>query len=490
MPASCPAERDRLIAARLRAAIGNHETIGEAIQWHAAKAVECREMLRDDVHGYMPLKPERIRRLERELYEHECSYQVLFRQQEREILMATATKSHTNGKSGHIAKLLGITPEKAAAIANPIRHEQAVKPESPAARIRRELGLKEKPSVRKEAPPQDDVIDRQSHFLGMDYAELEDEVEPVVPVRASSVEEIEASPEFEAIVDESCYAPVEIQPGRTMQSVFCSPEMASELLQARSRKLQRRLVDADVDLIATDIVEGRWIETGEPIVFNDKGGLVDGQHRLEAIIRAGIGVRLLILRGVPAAAMQAGGGGRRKTKGDVLKSLGATNTSNVAALIDFVLAFNPIDATLSAKPSNMRVKEFYEAHPEMEEAGSYGHKLVRLAHSAVAPAAAYWYFSAIDPDLVRSMYDSLASLDGLDRRPQLKTLHKYLSDNGDRFKAKVVDGKKTVSEENPKRHTLRILAAFVITWNAIRRNKSLGRIQMPREFPQIDGLEV
>lgn len=487
MPASCPADRDRLHAARLHAAMGDHETIGEAIQWHAARAVECREMLRDDIHGYRPLKPERVRRIERELYEHECSYQILFRQQEREILMATGTKSHVNGKSGSIAKMLKISPEAAAQIVNPISHKAAA-PESRAAKMRRELGLKEKPSARKETP-EDDVVDRQAHFLGMDYAEPEDEVEPVVPVRASSVEDIEVSPEFAAVVDRS-FAPVQYRPGRTIQAVFCTPEIAKEFLKHRSAKLQRNLVKADYMRIAKDIKEGRWVDTGETIAFDINGNLVDGQHRLEAIVEAGIGIWLDVMRGVPAKAMRAGGCGRKKTKGDAIRSQGCASAPQAASAIDFILSFNPFDATFSASPSNARTADFYEEHPEVESSVYQGRRLAAMCKTNIAPVVAHWYFAAVDPVLADQMFDRLATMSEFDAQPQLKVLYAYLQAYGSPFKRKVSKGKSEITKESPRIHIVRLLAAFVLTWNAIRNNRSFTRIQMPREFPQIDGLEA
>jgi len=487
MSAFCVDRKGRLDAARFAAAMGDHETIGEAIQWHAAKSVECREMLRSDIHGYEPLKPDRVRQVERQLYEHESSYQILFRKQERELSMATASnKTHVNGKSGHIAKLLGITPDKAEAIANPMKHS-AKGSESRAAKLRRELGLKEKPSVRKGDPEDEPITDRQAHFLGADFADPEEDIEPVIPVRATVIPQAEASPEFDAIVNEEDCPVAQVAPGRTVQEILCTPQRAKEFLRARSKELQRGLVKAAVALIADDIRNDRWVETGEPIIFDANGNLVDGQHRLEAIIAADKGVRIWVARGLPPKAMQAGGCGRKKTRADALKSLGSSQPTRSASVVGFILSFNPFDGTMAPAPSNVRSAEFYEEHPEIDNAVTYGRRLSNICYTSTAGAVAYWYFSAVDPDLAGKMFDSLTTMSDLDGMPPLKTLYAYLQKHG-KPKHKQVDG--DVVREQERTHVLRLLAAFVMAWNAIRAGKSLARISMPSTFPQINGLEV
>jgi len=55
-----------------------------------------------------------------------------------------------------------------------------------------------------------------------------------------------------------------------------------------------------VDYYAAQMVAGLWRTTHQGIAFDDLGRLVDGQHRLWAIVQSGASVKLMIARGLTA----------------------------------------------------------------------------------------------------------------------------------------------------------------------------------------------
>ena len=62
----------------------------------------------------------------------------------------------------------------------------------------------------------------------------------------------------------------------------------------------RNLRESTVKSYEIDMRSGNWVATHQGIAFNDLGDLIDGQHRLTAIVRAGVTVRMLVTRGLPA----------------------------------------------------------------------------------------------------------------------------------------------------------------------------------------------
>lgn len=83
----------------------------------------------------------------------------------------------------------------------------------------------------------------------------------------------------------------------SMQVERISPATAKEYLKANKnnyRKLNRSVVNR----YAEDMKVGRWELNGEPIVFDEEGTLKNGQHRLAAIIVAGVTVDIAVVRGV------------------------------------------------------------------------------------------------------------------------------------------------------------------------------------------------
>lgn len=66
-----------------------------------------------------------------------------------------------------------------------------------------------------------------------------------------------------------------------------TPVKAAEYLALN--KNNRKLNEATVERYVNMMSKGEWIMNGEPICFDRYGNLVNGQHRLTAIIRFGGG---------------------------------------------------------------------------------------------------------------------------------------------------------------------------------------------------------
>jgi hypothetical protein len=76
------------------------------------------------------------------------------------------------------------------------------------------------------------------------------------------------------------------------------PDLAAEYLK---RNVSNRVVrKGTVAAYARDMRLGHWIPTHQGIAFNDRDELIDGQHRLHAIIDSGATVRMLVTHGIPA----------------------------------------------------------------------------------------------------------------------------------------------------------------------------------------------
>lgn len=96
-----------------------------------------------------------------------------------------------------------------------------------------------------------------------------------------------------------------------------TPEWAAGVLDkhnTRNRRLSERTVKRLIEIIAG----GRWECNGEPIVFDVAGRLVDGQHRLEAVVAAAVAVPVLVVTGVPEGAFATLDQGKLRSRADVL----------------------------------------------------------------------------------------------------------------------------------------------------------------------------
>lgn len=75
-----------------------------------------------------------------------------------------------------------------------------------------------------------------------------------------------------------------------------TPKMAEEYL--KHNKINRALKDKRVTSYANDMKDDAWQLNGEAIRFNNSGDLIDGQHRLNAIIRANKPIQMVVMRGI------------------------------------------------------------------------------------------------------------------------------------------------------------------------------------------------
>ena len=110
-----------------------------------------------------------------------------------------------------------------------------------------------------------------------------------------------------------------------------SPEEAARMLQTSIRN--RVLHQATVEHYAREMKAGLWMMTGEPIQVSATGSLLNGQHRLQAIIVSGKPQAFLIIRGVEDAAMKCIDTGKKRTIGDILSMYAVSNANLVAATV-------------------------------------------------------------------------------------------------------------------------------------------------------------
>jgi hypothetical protein len=106
-------------------------------------------------------------------------------------------------------------------------------------------------------------------------------------------------------------------------------EMAAELLKLNIRNF-RALSKHRVDAMAEDIRQGNWEMNGESIKVNGDV-LLDGQHRLTAIIRADRSIKTVVVRDCQSDGSTIDRG-QRRTMGQVVCSKGLKNGCALAAV--------------------------------------------------------------------------------------------------------------------------------------------------------------
>ncbi len=99
--------------------------------------------------------------------------------------------------------------------------------------------------------------------------------------------------------------------------VKVTPAMALEWLAMN--KGNRRLRRLHIRQLADAMLRGEWVLTPDGIAFDVNGTLINGQHRLHAIVLSGMTIEMNVTTGVPEKAFKVIDQGVKRTTGDLLR---------------------------------------------------------------------------------------------------------------------------------------------------------------------------
>jgi hypothetical protein len=139
------------------------------------------------------------------------------------------------------------------------------------------------------------------------------------------------------------------------------PELAKRMLayNAKNRNLSQKTVEA----YARDMVSGDWLMTGDPVRFDVKGNLIDGQHRLQAIAETGLTFKLLIVYGLEEKARYALDMGRKRNPGDMLALMGHTRVTRLGSAARWLLTMK--HGRRGHRMTAFEIIHMVEKHPKL-----------------------------------------------------------------------------------------------------------------------------
>lgn len=120
----------------------------------------------------------------------------------------------------------------------------------------------------------------------------------------------------------------------TPRLVKVTPVMAEDLLTRNT--MNRPLTLGLTERYMRDMIAGEWKMNGDAIRITKDGDLLDGQHRLFAIVESGCTIEMLIVEGLDPDVMHTIDTGKRRSFGDVLAIGGERNTTMLAGAARWV----------------------------------------------------------------------------------------------------------------------------------------------------------
>lgn len=117
----------------------------------------------------------------------------------------------------------------------------------------------------------------------------------------------------------------------TVTRYLVSPMQAEKWLGSLAEN-QRDLSGSVVARYARDMTEEDWHETADTIKFDTSGKLIDGQHRLQAIVKSGMPIHLWVAVGVDPAAIRAIDTTKVRSASCIMSMHGTANARTVTSI--------------------------------------------------------------------------------------------------------------------------------------------------------------
>ena len=141
-----------------------------------------------------------------------------------------------------------------------------------------------------------------------------------------------------------------------------TPALAECILSEKNHG-NRPMNRLHVDHLAKEITGGRWKVNGDTICINGTK-LIDGQHRLAAVVQSGIAIQSLVVEGLPSDVFDTKDVGKRRSPGDTLGVRGEKSAYRLAASLVLIDKYMTGRADRSVRYSNTEIEELLEKYPE------------------------------------------------------------------------------------------------------------------------------
>lgn len=136
--------------------------------------------------------------------------------------------------------------------------------------------------------------------------------------------------------------------------VEVTPDLAAEWLEMNT--MNRNISQTTVKRYALAMLAGEWQQNGQTITIAEDGTVLDGQHRLWAVIEAGVTVTFLVVFNVSKDAIATIDSGVTRTFRHVLQIKGSKHASTAATLTKFAWIYDNFDAELSDSSAKIAVR--------------------------------------------------------------------------------------------------------------------------------------
>lgn len=178
-----------------------------------------------------------------------------------------------------------------------------------------------------------------------------------------------------------------------IEKILITPEMAKKMLEMNTNN--RVANQAYIHKYAREMVNGTWKEnTGELIKISKSNIILDGQHRLLAIIKANKCINFHVATEVEDDAFTVLDTGKTRSTGDIFKLAGVKNYNNISSITQLYnnVYNNRSKAIKSTNTTSLRPQELLNMYNEQPE---YWQEVFNLAQNLHTRFQRIWNLTEI-----------------------------------------------------------------------------------------------
>lgn len=260
-----------------------------------------------------------------------------------------------------------------------------------------------------------------------------------------------------------------------IEKVFVTPDFAKSIL-ATGNVNNRRIAEPVVKRYAAQIANGGWREdTCEPIKIAESGRLLDGQHRLLAIVKANAGVYLHVATGLNENIFDVIDTGKKRTGGDALSMMKVKNGITIAAAIQLQDWASKNKNSARSVLLNPEIVEHYLKDADLwDECGSVSQKLSKDFSRALSQS---WVCGVL------FLFAKINKEDSFEFVQQICTGKGIKNDTIHVLRKRIIDSR--MSSQYKLEDVIKL--AFIIkTWNCFRKGSELSILKykpVDEQFP-------
>lgn len=248
-----------------------------------------------------------------------------------------------------------------------------------------------------------------------------------------------------------------------------TPAQAKKLLERNTNN--RPLSGAHVKFLCGVIRRGEWKLNGDAIRYNSTA-LIDGQHRLAAIVETGIPLQTVVVDGVDSGVFDTIDTGKNRGGSDVLAINGVKNSTTVASALRMI---RYIVTSETSKMSNIQTQDLYDQYEDVSNSCSIAKRCSKILGSSIG-CALHCLFSRVNQVEADSFFEQLNTGVGLKTKDPILALRDRLIRNKDAY---------------AKLHSKQIAQLVIKAWNAHVMGEKISKFQLNGTCPAIkSGLEL